>query len=185
MTHFYVCLVGFRYGKSKEKTPIHWHAGITDKPHYKQRNSNYLDCIFWEDFNTRDEALAFEATVSDVVPYVFEDEIRAYWREPDPEEPDAEPDDGSGDLRILGDDTPLRIDAFRLASTYRVLLELWQERTLKPCGLAVLRSEKCRAFGRLNAQAREQLIEKVKALIPSSEAVPVTRAVNADMWEEG
>ena len=66
MTHFYVCLVGFRYGKSKEDSdPLarRYHR----QPHHKQRNSNYLDCIFWEDFNTRDEALAFEATDSNVV----------------------------------------------------------------------------------------------------------------------
>lgn len=185
MTHFYVCLVGFRYGKSKEKTPIHWHSGITDKPHYKQRNSNYLDCIFWEDFNTRDEALAFEATVSNVVPYVFEDEIRAYWREPDPQEPDEEPDDGSGNLLICGDDTPLRVDALRLAIVYRELFELWHARTLKPCGNAFIRSEKCRAYGFLGPEEQAQLIETIKASTPLAVAESATPAVNADMWEEG
>ena len=86
---------------------------------------------------------------------------------------------------MCGDDTPLRVDALRLASVYRELFDLWHAGTLRPCGNAFIRSEKCRAYGFLGPEEQGQLIETIKAAIPLAVAESAAPATNADMWGEG
>ena len=163
-TNFYVCLR--REGPAKSPTGFTWHAGITDKGSPKKRCSKYVECVIWDQFQTRDEALAFEAAVSLLTPYIFLEELQAK---------------GYGEFpTATGDDTPDTVDALSLVHAYTEMLTAWRKGELPVSAAVALRSTKSIAYrNQLSAPA---FIERVRKARPSVFTEPVSKEQKEPMW---
>ena len=127
MTYFYVCQR--RHGTVKKPFFFDWHAGITCHENWKMRSSSYVENVVWHYFETREEALAFEASASCVIPFVFIEEIAENCHSIDPSmKPvwfgDSGYNPGKTPLYV-GDDLPISVDALSISHAYEKLIYFW------------------------------------------------------------
>ena len=175
MTYFYVCQR--RHGTAKNPFFFDWHAGITSHENWKERSSSYVENVIWHFFESRDEALAFEASASYVIPYIFIEEIAQNIGSIDPSmKPVWVGDAGYTPSECptqVGDDLPITVDALSIANAYEKLISYWQSNQFVPKEIWRIRSRHCTTYReKMLCHGCEmdmiQLIDLIRASRPSA-----------------